>query len=122
MAAEQWQKRIEQRRPHDFRGQFIAQRRRCRQPIPQQREIARAAPACRKAPQRAADVRHRCQGRTDAVATERVIVKPADQREPLVDCQPIHQRCRDVCGEQAPAGGGLAAIDVGKQAVRRSTA
>ena len=84
--------------------------------VAEQGEVARAAAPGDEAAERAGDIGQRAQGFADAIAAQRVFVKPLDKGEPGFDRAALGEGRRQVIAEQAPARRRDAAVDRGEQA------
>src|SRR6476469_9685921 len=91
--------------------QLAAKRRCAAETVAQQCEIARTATPRRQARERSREVGHGPQRRTHALAADRVLVEPGNQRQPLLDRASVGQRCGDILAQKPASGGGLAAVD-----------
>ena len=99
-----------------FVGERLLERCAGAKAVAEQGEIARAAAPGDEPAERAADVGQRAQRFADAVAAQRLFVKPLDQGEPRFDRAALGERRRQVIAEQAAARRGDAAVDGGEQA------
>ena len=68
------------------------------------------------------EIGHRLQRDADALAPDCIFVKPADERQALVDGMAIRQRRGDVFAQQPASGRGLATIDLAEQAAGNAAA